>query len=152
VKKSVQPLNGAVDNTDKSVSHPLCQHALSRARQGGSVPETLSDETRYRLLKYLEANPDASQRALARELGVSLGKVNYCMRALLDRGWVKMLNVKNSDNKLAYKYLLTPKGIEQKARITVRFLRKRLAEYEALEEEISMLRKEVGVLTRSTED
>jgi MarR family transcriptional regulator, temperature-dependent positive regulator of motility len=116
------------------------------------VPETLSDETRYRLLKYLEANPDASQRALARELGVSLGKVNYCMRALLDRGWVKMLNVKNSDNKLAYKYLLTPKGIEQKARITVRFLRKRLAEYEALEEEISMLRKEVGVLTRSTED
>jgi EPS-associated MarR family transcriptional regulator len=113
------------------------------------VPEALPDETRYRLLKYLEANPDASQRALAREMGVSLGKINYCIRALLDRGWIKVQNVKNSDNKLAYKYLLTPTGIEQKARITVRFLKKRLEEYETLEQEIASLREEVKELRNS---
>lgn len=116
---------------------------IKSARQGGSVPETLPDETRYRLLKYLEAHPDASQRALARELGISLGKVNYCIRALMDRGWIKVLNVKNSDNKLAYRYLLTPRGLEQKARVTVKFLRKRLDEYQALEKEIASLREEV---------
>lgn len=110
------------------------------------MPEVIPDETRYRLLKYLEANPDASQRALARQLDISLGKVNYCIRALLDRGWIKIQNVRNSDNKLAYKYLLTPSGIEQKARITVRFLRKRLEEYEALESEIARLREEVKEL------
>ena len=113
------------------------------------MPEALPDETRYRLLKYLEANPDASQRALAREMGVSLGKINYCIRALLDRGWIKVQNVKNSDNKLAYKYLLTPTGIEQKARITVRFLKKRLEEYETLEQEIASLREEVNELRNS---
>jgi len=80
------------------------------------MPESLPDETRYRLLKYLEAHPEASQRVLARELGVSLGKVNYCIRALLDRGWIKVMNVKNSDNKLVYRYLLAPSGVEQKAR------------------------------------
>lgn len=126
------------DTTDPVSSHYYRSH----------VPEVITDETRYRLLKYLEANPDASQRALARELGVSLGKINYCIRALLDRGWIKVMNVKNSDNKLAYKYLLTPSGIEQKARITVRFLRKRLDEYEALEKEIFRLREEVRQLGR----
>ncbi len=147
MEKSVQPLNGGADNPSVCLFHANTYVY----RQGGSVPEVIPDETRYRLLKYLEANPDASQRALARELDVSLGKINYCIRALLDRGWIKVMNVKNSNNKLAYKYLLTPSGIEQKARITVRFLRKRLDEYHDLEQEISRLREEVREL-RSPKD
>lgn len=116
------------------------------ARQGGSVPTTLPDETRYRLLKYLESNPDASQRALARELGVSLGKVNYCVKALVDRGWVTVGRFRRSNNKLAYVYKLTPRGLEAKADATVRFLNRKLAEYETLQGEIATLRDEARKL------
>lgn len=111
------------------------------------MPETLPDETRYQLLKYLESNPDASQRALARELGISLGKVNYCMKALVDRGWVTIGRFRRSNNKLAYVYKLTPKGIEAKADATVRFLNRKLNEYESLRSEIETLREEARKLT-----
>ena len=102
-----------------------------------------SDEVHYRLLKLLQERPDASQRELAAALGVSLGKTNYCVKALLDKGWVKAMNFKNSTHKLAYSYVLTPSGIEAKARITARFLQRKMAEYEALKVEIEQLTEEV---------
>jgi len=104
----------------------------------------LTDEYRYKILKALEQNPEASQRDLARELGVSLGKTNFCLKALVDVGLLKVTNFKNSKNKLAYMYLLTPNGLKQKSLITERFLKIKLQEYEALEAEISMLRSEAG--------
>jgi len=100
----------------------------------------LSDEVRYRLLKLLYSDPALSQRDLARELGVSLGKVNFCLRALIDRGSVKATNFTNSKNRKAYMYLLTPRGIEEKARMTARFLKLRIREYELLKKEIEELR------------
>ena len=116
------------------------------------MPETLPDSSRaplnedihYRLLKLLAERPQTSQRQLSQALGVSLGKVNYCVKALLDQGWIKASNFKNSNNKLAYAYLLTPSGINAKARITARFLKRKLAEYKALETQIAQLRAEVG--------
>ncbi len=106
----------------------------------------MQEDLHFRLLRLLEAHPEFSQRDLARELGMSLGKVNYCLNALIEKGWVKARNFRNSRNKLAYLYLLTPRGAEQKARITVRFLRRKIVEYEALEIEIEQLRREVSAL------
>lgn len=103
----------------------------------------LDPQTRYRLLKLLEANPALSQRQLARELGVSLGKVNYCLNALIEKGHVKARNFRNSQNKLAYLYVLTPRGIREKARLTVDYLRIKLKEAEALQAEIKELKREV---------
>jgi EPS-associated MarR family transcriptional regulator len=100
----------------------------------------LSDEVRYKLFKLLEANPELSQREVARELGVSLGKVNYCLRALIAKGWVKVTNFTNSSNRSAYAYLLTPRGIDEKARVTARFLQFKLREYELLKGEIEEIR------------
>lgn len=100
----------------------------------------LSDEVRYKLFKLLEANPELSQREVARELGVSLGKVNYCLRALIARGWVKVANFTNSSNRSAYAYFLTPRGIDEKARVTARFLQFKLREYELLKGEIEEIR------------
>ena len=104
----------------------------------------LTDELRYKLLKALEQNPNLSQRAMAKELGISLGKVNFCLNALLDVGWVKAQNFKNSDNKLRYAYVLTPKGIEEKSNVTVRFLQRKLEEYADIELEINQIRKELN--------
>jgi EPS-associated MarR family transcriptional regulator len=104
----------------------------------------ISDEYRYKLLRLLSANPKISQRELAREMGISLGKTNYCLTALINKGWVKVQNFKNSDNKRAYSYLLTPGGIEEKAQVTFSFLRRKMAEYEALRDEIDDLRLEVA--------
>jgi EPS-associated MarR family transcriptional regulator len=103
----------------------------------------ISEELRYRMFKLLEQNPGASQREMAVQLGISLGKLNYCLRALMGRGLVKARNFKNSRNKMAYLYLLTPAGAEEKARITYAFLRQRIAEVEALKEEIAAARKAV---------
>ena len=105
---------------------------------------TLSDEVRYKLLKYLADNPQASQRDVALHLGVSIGKVNYCIQALVQLGWIKVQNFKNSRRKSAYLYLLTPDGIEQKVSVTVRFLQRKLVEYDHLADEIQQLRAEVG--------
>ena len=111
------------------------------------MPTTINrpiGETHFRLLRLLETRSELSQRELARELGTSLGKINYCLNALIDKGWVKVRNFRNSQNKLAYAYLLTPRGIERKAAITVQFLRRKLAEYENLKAEIAQLQREVG--------
>jgi EPS-associated MarR family transcriptional regulator len=97
----------------------------------------------YRLLKVLEERPDLSQRELARELGISLGKVNYCLAALIEKGWLKARKFRHSTDKLGYAYLLTPRGIKQKAALTVSFLRRKVAEYEDLEREIAQMRQEV---------
>jgi EPS-associated MarR family transcriptional regulator len=102
----------------------------------------LDEETHYQVLRLLNANPEISQRDVARQLGVSLGKVNYCVRALVQKGWVKVTNFKNSHNKVAYMYLLTPRGIEQKGRLTLRFLQIKLQEYEILRAEIQQMRQE----------
>ena len=106
----------------------------------------LTDEYRYRILKLLESNPGASQRDIARELGISLGRVNYCLQALVERGLVKANNFRNSDRKRAYLYLLTPKGIQEKAKVTVRFLKIKLDEYESLKREVAQLQREAGKL------
>jgi EPS-associated MarR family transcriptional regulator len=103
----------------------------------------LTDEMRYKLMRVLEANPAMSQRELARELGVSLGRVNYCLRALISKGLIKAKNFSKSHNKAAYGYLLTPIGLEQKASLTVSFLKAKTREYEALRLEIERLRREV---------
>ena len=107
----------------------------------------LSDEYRYKILKRLEANPEISQRELAGELGISLGRVNYCIQALIEKGLVKANNFRNSKNKKGYAYLLTPRGIEDKAKLTVEFLKIKLAEHEALTREIKSLREEAGQVT-----
>ena len=104
----------------------------------------MTEDTHYRVLKILEQSPHISQRELAREMGVSLGKVNYCLKALVDKGLVKTSNFKNSANKWAYFYVLTPKGMEAKARISVLFLQRKLEEYEALRAEIEQLQMEVA--------
>jgi EPS-associated MarR family transcriptional regulator len=92
----------------------------------------ITDETSYSLFKLLEANPDISQREAAKQLGASLGKVNYCIRSLIAKGWIKAVNFKNSNNKMAYTYLLTARGIEAKTAVTQRFLDRKMKEYEAL--------------------
>ena len=104
----------------------------------------LEDEIQYKLLKVLEENPDVTQRELAARLGISLGKTNYCLRALMKRGWVKMDNFRRNPNKMGYVYLLTPSGIEEKARFAVRFLRHKLHEFDALKAEIERLKVEVA--------
>ena len=102
------------------------------------------EDTHFRLLRLLETKPDLSQRDLARELGTSLGKTNYCLNALIDKGWVKVRNFRNNRNKLGYAYLLTPHGIEKKAAITVQFLRRKMTEYEDLKQEIELLQHEIA--------
>ena len=104
-----------------------------------------------KVLRQIEANPEITQRELAQELGVSLGKANYCLKALIDRGWVKVNNFKNSSNKAAYAYLLTPSGLEEKAKITVRFLKQRMKDYEQLKQEIAELEAEVNGATAESE-
>ena len=103
----------------------------------------LTDEYRYKILKLVENNPEISQRQLATALGISLGKTNFCLKALIEVGSIKAKNFKNSKNKLAYMYLLTPTGVEEKAKITVSFLKTKMQEYEALQNEIGRLQKEV---------
>ena len=102
----------------------------------------MQDEITYKIMKSIEENPSQSQRELSRSLGVSLGKLNYCLNALVDKGWVKARNFKQNPNKAGYLYLLTPKGMEAKAKITLRFLRTKVNEYERLKTEIAQLRKE----------
>ena len=102
------------------------------------------DELRLRVLRALEANPELSQRQLAQELGVSLGGVNYALKALIERGFVKADNFRKSDTKVAYLYLLTPKGVAERSSLASAFLGRKLEEYEVLRQEIEALRGEVG--------
>ena len=103
----------------------------------------MEDQTRYHILRLLERNPQISQRQLANELGMSLGKTNYCVRAVVEKGWVKVRNFRKSNRKVAYLYQLTPRGIAAKSRITRRFLDRKVEEFERLQKEIQQLRAEV---------
>ena len=104
------------------------------------------DQVHFDLLRKLEANPKYTQRELSKEMGISLGKVNYCINKLITKGWVKLSNFRRNPNKVGYIYLLTPKGIEEKTRLTFAFLKIKMDEYEMLKEEISSLEKDTEQL------
>jgi EPS-associated MarR family transcriptional regulator len=100
------------------------------------------EDTAFRVMRLLQVNPDLTQRELAQELGVSVGGLNYCLKALIDKGWVKMQNFSQSKNKFGYVYILTPTGMAEKAELTSRFLKRKMSEYEALKVEIDALQYE----------
>ena len=103
----------------------------------------MTDERHLRALRLLEENPDMTQRQLAELLGVSVGAANYCLKALVVKGWVKLENFQRNPNKLGYLYLLTPSGIAAKTQLTARFLKLKLKEYEELKAEIEELKSQV---------
>ena len=104
----------------------------------------LQEDTHFRVLSLLEQNPDMSQRDLAKALGVSLGGINYSLKALIERGMVKAQNFKKSETKLAYAYVLTPQGLAEKTKLTTHFLKRKMEEYEALKAEIDSLQYELN--------
>jgi len=110
---------------------------MAKSRDAGT-------DVHYKLMRLIASNPGMSQRDVAKELGMSLGKVNYCLHGLLERGWVKASRFRNSRNKAAYMYLLTPRGAEKKAQLAVDFLRMKMREYEALRAEIEQIQQEAG--------
>lgn len=103
----------------------------------------LTDEIRYKIFKLVEAKPEISQRELAKELGISLGKANYCLNALINKGLIKVSNFRSSKNKKAYMYLLTPKGLDEKVSVAMRFLKLKVEEYEIIRKEIVQIRREI---------
>lgn len=105
---------------------------------------TMTDETTYKLFKAIEANPSTNQRQLAVELEISLGKLNYCLRALFKKGLVKAENFIESNNKRGYFYQLTPAGLSEKAEVTMRFLNHKMREYEKIKQEIRKLEEEIN--------
>ena len=112
----------------------------------------LSDSQRLELLKLLQSKPQMNQRELAQAMGVSLGKANYCLKALMEKGLVKLENFRNNPDKRQYAYLLTKTGVEEKARITMAFLKRKVAEYESLQKEIEQLRGELSVTIAPPDD
>ena len=106
----------------------------------------ISEENRYKLLKLLHENPEMNQRQIASEMGLSLGKVNFCLKAVIEKGWVKAGNFSKSSNKKAYVYLLTLRGFEEKAKVTFDFLERKKQEYESLKAEIEELQGEARSL------
>ena len=101
-----------------------------------------NQDIRLDLLRKLESNPQFTQRELSRDMGVSLGKVNYCMKKLTEKGLIKLSNFSHNQNKMGYAYLLTPSGIEEKSRLTFSFLKRKIVEYEVLKKEINALQLE----------
>lgn len=124
------------------ISRHLPDWTASGLTLAAVAPIVAVDETSFKLLRLVEARPGWSQREMAGELGISLGKVNYCLRALIEKGWVKARNFRDNRNKLVYVYLLTPRGLEEKTQITFNFIRRKMAEYEALGDEIAQLRRD----------
>jgi EPS-associated MarR family transcriptional regulator len=109
----------------------------------------LQEDTHFRVLRLLQENPDLTQRELAERLGISVGGLNYCLKAMMDKGLVKMKSFAQSKNKFGYIYILTPTGIAEKAAITHRFLQRKIEEYEALKTEIQVLKEESKELLSS---
>jgi MarR family transcriptional regulator, temperature-dependent positive regulator of motility len=107
-------------------------------------PTKPTDDLDYSLLKHIDEQGAANQRDLALRLGVSLGKVNYCLRAVIERGWVKANNFRRSDNKWAYSYILTPHGMTAKIRLARHFLERKEQEFESLQSQIELLRREIS--------
>lgn len=112
----------------------------------------LETEESLMVLREIGVNPHLTQRELSLRLGLSLGKINFLIRAMIEKGLIKAENFKNSSNKSAYLYLLTPMGIEEKAKTTYRFLKRKIEEYEKLEIEIEQLKREVDFPCLSDED
>jgi EPS-associated MarR family transcriptional regulator len=104
----------------------------------------MNDEIYLNILKLLEKNPELSQRELAQLLGISLGKTNYCLKALKEKGWIKWSNFSNNPNKSQYLHVLTPVGMAEKLVLTVRFLQRKQAEYEELKREFEELTKKLN--------
>jgi EPS-associated MarR family transcriptional regulator len=101
------------------------------------------EDTYFRVMRILYVRPDITQRELAEKLGVSVSGLNYCLKALIEKGWVKIHNFSNNKNKLGYAYLLTPTGVVQKASLTSSFLQRKMQEYEALKHEIKQIKQEI---------
>lgn len=102
------------------------------------------EEIQFEVLRRLHQTPQVSQRALAKDLGVGLGTINFCFQALVEKGLVKMQNFSQSKNKLRYAYLLTPAGVAEKSKLTAEFLKRKVAEYETLQAEIQTLKAEMN--------
>ena len=117
---------------------------VTQIKDSQSLGTGVRDELRLRVLRALEVNPELSQRQLAAELGVSLGGVNYALKALIERGFVKADNFRKSGRKVSYLYVLTPKGVAEKASLAAAFLGRKIEEYEVLKQEIEALKGEVG--------
>jgi EPS-associated MarR family transcriptional regulator len=129
-----------------AVSYTVCSMIeLTRVDTIPRDPQTEQDGARLAVLRLLTRDPELSQRDMARALGVSLGKTHYLLRAMLDRGLVKAHNFRRSDNKIAYAYVLTPRGMSEKMRITRSFLKRKEAEFVLLRGMIADLRREVQV-------
>jgi EPS-associated MarR family transcriptional regulator len=107
----------------------------------------LQEDTSYRVMRLLQDNPDLTQRELAEQLGISVGGLNYCLKALTEKGWVKMQNFAHSKNKFGYVYVLTPHGVAEKAMLAKHFLQRKLDEYEALKSEIEALQLESSAMS-----
>lgn len=101
------------------------------------------EEIQFEVLRRLQQTPEVSQRTLARELGISLGSINFCFQALMEKGWIKVQNFSQSKHKLGYAYLLTPNGVAEKSKLTAKFLKRKVAEYEMLQAEIEALKEEM---------
>jgi len=120
--------------------------ACKKQKKSMSKETFVYQEAHFRVLRLIEVNPQMKQRELAVAAGVSLGKTNYCINALLEKGLIKMQNFKSNKRKLAYAYLLTPAGIAEKAALTQRFLQRKIEEYELLKAEIELLKEEASDL------
>ena len=107
----------------------------------------MNEELRLKVLRILTEKPSVTQRELAHDLGISLGKANFCIHALIEKGWVKVENFRRNPNKIGYAYVLTPNGLRAKARATLSFLKRKQDEYAELEREIAELRAEAAQLT-----
>lgn len=104
----------------------------------------LQEDTYFRVLRMLQDNPDMTQREIAKKLGISTSGLNYCLKALIDKGWVKVQNFSQSKNKFGYIYVLTPQGISEKIALTSRFLKRKMQEYGELKDEIEALQNEIS--------
>lgn len=109
----------------------------------------LQEDNYFRVLRMLQDNPDMTQREIAEKLGVSTSGLNYCLKALIDKGWVKVQNFSQSKNKFGYLYVLTPQGVLKKVTLTSRFLKRKQAEYEALRVEIDGLTDELSASVKA---
>ena len=114
-------------------------------QQNGRVSQK---QNKFQILKSLELDSRPTQRQLSNDLGVSLGKVNYCLKSLIEKGFIKVNNVRNSNNKIQYSYLLNSKGIEEKAKLTLDFIRIKTQEYDTLKQEIESLKQEAKSMSK----
>ncbi len=106
--------------------------------------QTANDDTLFWTLKHLQDNPTITQRTLAKEVGINVSSINFCLKALAEKGWIKLDNFSKNPDKLGYAYLLTPTGVAEKAALTKRFLQRKMAEYEKLRDEIEALQAEAS--------